>query len=38
MIFVRLYADTEEVAEKIGYSYYYYEISITEEKEARLRD
>jgi hypothetical protein len=38
MIFVRLYEDTEEVAEKIRYSYYHYEISTIEEKEARLRD
>jgi hypothetical protein len=38
MIFVRLYKDTEEVVEKIGCSYYYREISIIEEKEARLRD
>jgi hypothetical protein len=38
MIFVRLCADAEEVAEKIGCSYYHYEISTTEEKEARLRD
>jgi superfamily II DNA helicase RecQ len=38
MISIRLYVDTEEVAEKIGCSYYHREISTTEEKEARLRD
>jgi hypothetical protein len=38
MIFVRSCADAEEVAEKIGCSYYHREIGTTEEKEARLRD
>jgi hypothetical protein len=38
MIFVRSCADAEEVAEKIGCSYYHREIGTTDEKEARLRD
>jgi superfamily II DNA helicase RecQ len=38
MIFVRLCEDAEEVAEKIGCSYYHREISTIEDKEARLRD
>ena len=38
MIFVRSCADAEEVAKKIGCSYYHREIGTTEEKETRLRD